>query len=111
MRRFARLVALAGALALGWYLLGSRPRDVTLVYDLSSAPDVTAVEVDVRAGPTVVRHALIKVHPGEQVRHAVRLREGTYELGWRLQRPAGALSGVRTLEVAGDQTIVLPLGR
>jgi hypothetical protein len=111
VKRFARLVLFAGALALGWYLLGARPRDLTLVYDVSAVPDATALEVDLRAGPTVVRHARIQVHRGEQVRHPVRLREGGYELDWRLERPAGAVTGGRHLEVEGDQTIVLPLGR
>ncbi len=111
MKRLARLVALAGALALGWFLLGARLRDVTLVYDVSSAPDATAVEVDVRAGPTLVRHARLLVRPGEQLRHPVKLKEGTYRLDWRLERPSGPESGSRPLEVDGDQTIVLSLGR
>lgn len=111
MKRLARLVALVGALALGWYLLGARPRDVTLVYDVSGAPDATALEVDLRVGPTLVRHARLAVRGGGELRHAVRLKEGTYRLDWRLERPGGALTGDRTLDVEGDQTIVLPLVR
>lgn len=111
MKRLARLLALAGALGLGWFLLGARLRDVTLVYDLSAVPDATAVEVELRAGPTLVRHARMQVHPGEQVRHPVHLKEGGYELAWRLERPSGAVTGARHLAVEGDQTIVLPLGR
>lgn len=110
MSRFARLVALVGALGLGWFLLGARLRDVTLVYDVSAVPDATAVEVDLRAGTALVRHARIRVGPGAQVRHAVRLKDGSYLLAWRLERPAGALTGARNVDVEGDQTIVLPLG-
>ena len=111
MKRFARLVALVGALALGWFLLGARPRDVTLVYDVSGVPDATAHEVDLKVGPTLVRHARLLVRRGEEVRHPVRLKEGSYRLDWRLERPGGALTGAQNLEVEGDQTIVLPIGR
>jgi hypothetical protein len=81
------------------------------VYDVSSVPDATALEVDLKVGPTLVRHARLLVRRGEDLRHPVRLKEGSYQLDWRLERPGGALTGVRTLEVEGDQTIVLPLGR
>jgi hypothetical protein len=111
VKRAARLLALLGAVGVGWLLLGARPREVVLVYDVSSAPDATAVEVDLRREGAVVRHARILLHRGEQARHQVQLQDGTYELAWRLERPIGALSGERTLSVGGDQTIVLPLGR
>jgi hypothetical protein len=111
VKRLARLVALAGALALGWFLLGARPRDVTLVYDVSAVPDATALEVDLRAGPTPIRHARLLVRRGEELRHPVRLKDGTYRLEWRVERPAGVLTGARNLDVQGDQTVVLPLGR
>ncbi len=111
MKRTARLAALVGAVLVGWFLLGARPRDVVLVYDVSAAPDATAIEVDLRHAGELVRHARIQLHPGEQVRHPVRLREGSYDLAWRLDRPAGVRTGERALEVDGDQTIVLSLGR
>ena len=112
MKRWARLVALVGAVLVGWFLLGARPHDVVLVYDVSSAPDATAVEVDLRsAAGSLLRHARIRLHAGEQARHPVRLRDGSYELAWRLDRPSGALAGERTIDVAGDETIVLSLGR
>jgi hypothetical protein len=111
VKRAARLVALVGAIAVGWLLFGGRPRDVVLVYDASAVPDATAVEVDLRQGGSFVRHARILVHPGEQAHHPVRLRDGAYELAWRVERPSGALTGERTIEVNSDQTIVLPLGR
>lgn len=111
MKRAARLVALLGALGVGWLLLGARPREVVLVYDVSAAPDATALEIDLRSGADLVRHARLQVRPGEQLRHPVQLRDGSYDLAWRLERPAGPSKGARTLAVAGDQTIVLPLGR
>lgn len=111
MKRTARLIALAGAALVGWFLLGARPHDVLLVYDVSAVPEATAVEVDLVRDGGLVRHARILLRRGEQARHPVRLREGTYALAWRLDLPAGRLSGERTVEVAGDQTIVLPLGR
>jgi hypothetical protein len=110
VKRPARLVALAGAALLGWFVLGSRPHDVVLVYDVSPA-GATALEVDLRSGGNLVRHARILLHPGEQARHPVRLRDGSYDLAWRLERPGGPLTGERTLEIDGDGTIVLPLGR
>lgn len=111
MKKLARLVALVGALGLGWLLLGARPRDVTLVYDTSAVPGATALDVDVRAGSKVLRRARIVVRPGEQIRHPVRLEDGTYELDWRLEGPAGPVSGTRSLDVTGDETVVLTLGR
>lgn len=112
LRNLARVVAFAGALGLGWYLLGARLHDLVLVYDVSAVPDATALEVSVRAGPTVVRRAHLPVRGGEQLRHPVRLKAGGYELDWRLERPGGAVvKGARHLDVEDDQTIVLPLGR
>jgi hypothetical protein len=111
VRFAARLVALLGAALVGWLLLGARPRDVVLVYDVSAAPDATALEVDLRSGGALVRHARILLRPGEQARHPVRLRDGSYALAWRIERPGGPLAGERTVEVDGDATVVLPLGR
>ncbi len=110
MRALARLVAMAGIMAIGWFLLGARPRDVVLAYDVSSAPDATALEVEIRRGGELVRHAELRLGHGEQPRHTVRLREATYVLAWRLDRPGGAVRGERELVVTGDETIVLPLG-
>jgi hypothetical protein len=107
----ARLVALLGALGVGWLFLDARPRDVVLVYDVSAVPDATALDVDVRHAGALVRHARLALRGGEQARHPVTLRDGSYDLAWRLERPDGALAGERTLEIDGEQTIVLPLGR
>lgn len=111
MKRLARLVALLGALAVGWLLLGVRPRDVVLVYDVSATPDATALEVELRSDGALVRRARMQLRGGAQLRHAVKLRDGGYALSWRVERPSGASTGARTIEVAGDETIVLALGR
>ena len=106
-----RLLALVGAVGAGWLLFEKRPQELVIVYDVSSSPDATALEVELRAAGELVRHARIALGTGAQVRHPVRLREGSYVLAWRLERPTGPLAGERTLEIAGEQTIVLPLGR
>jgi hypothetical protein len=109
LRPAARLVAVLGAAGVGWLLFGARPNDVVLVYDLSSAPAATALEVEIRAAGEVVRRARLRVDAGEQVRHPVRLRDGTYALAWRVERPDGPRSGEREVVVDGEGTIVLPL--
>jgi hypothetical protein len=109
-RPLARLIALLGAIGVGWLLLDARPRDVVLVYDVRSVPDATALEVDMRSGSDLVRHARLRVDPGREARHPVKLREGTYVLSWRIERPSGPVRGERELVVAGEGTIVLPLG-
>ena len=109
MRKAVRLLALVGALGVGWLLFGARPHDVVLVYDLSAAPGATALDVELRSGGELVRHAQLAVRPGEQVRHPVRLRDGAYALAWRLERSGGTFSGEKDLTIAGEQTIVLSL--
>lgn len=115
-RALARLVGIAGALAIGWFLLGARPRDVVLVYDVSAVPGAAALEVEIRRGGELVRDAHLRLDPGAQARHAVRLSDGTYQLAWwlapeviHLHGPGGIAHGEREIVVAGDGTIVLPL--
>ena len=111
VRRAVRLLAVLGAVGVGWLLLGARPRDVVLVYDLSSAPGATALDVEIRSGREVARRAQLRVRSGEQLRHPVRLRPGAYAIAWRAERrDAAPFSGERELVVTGDETIVLPLG-
>ncbi|HEX9401047.1 MAG TPA: hypothetical protein VF912_13135 [Anaeromyxobacter sp.] len=109
MRKAARLLALVGAIGVGWLLFGARAHDVVLVYDVSGSPGATALDVELRSGGALVRRARIAVRPGEQVRHPVRLRDGAYALAWRLERPGGTASGDKDLTISGEQTIVLPL--
>lgn len=119
MKRLARLAVLAGALGIGWFLLGARPRDVVLVYDLSGLPHAADLEVRITRQGRAVRDASIRVQRRTQVRHEVKLADGSYELTWRAAAgaadrplPDGEIAqGRLQLEVEGDQTIVLPLGR
>jgi hypothetical protein len=110
VRAVARLVAILGAIGLGYFLLSESPRDVLLVYDLGAEP-AASVEVDIRRGAEVVRHAELSARGGGQLRHPVWLPEGEYVLAWRIAGPRGTRSGERPLEVREDGTIVLSLGR
>jgi hypothetical protein len=108
VKRLARLVALVGALAVGWLLFGRGTKDVVLVYDV--APDATAVEVALRRDGEIVRRAEFRRHGAEPIRHALRLPEGDYLLDWRVVTPAGARAGERALEVRESGTMVLAIG-
>jgi hypothetical protein len=104
------LVAVLGALAVGLFLFRSSPRDVVLVYDLGGTGPASSLQVVIRKGSEVVRRATFPA-PGEQVRHAVRLTDGTYRVDYRLERPEGPVAGERDFTVTEAQTIVLPLAR
>ncbi len=110
MRPVARLVAVLGALGVGWFLFSRAPRDVVLVYDVA-APDATALEVDIRRGGALVRHAEFRLHGAGEVRHPVRLPDGEYALAWRLGAAGASRTGERPIDVTEAGTIVLPLGR
>ena len=108
----ARLVALLGAIGLGLFLSASSPRDVVLVYDVGSMERATRLEVELRRDGDLVRRAEFSVAAGDrQVRHALRLTEGDYQLHYRLDAQAVAPSeGERTLTVKDEGMIVLPIG-
>lgn len=110
MRNAARLVAILGAVALGFLLFRSSPRDVVLVYDLDGASGARSLEVTIRKGDEVVRRATFP-SPGQQVRHAVRLTNGEYRIDYRLEGPAGPVHGERDITVGEAQTIVLALAK
>jgi hypothetical protein len=112
VKPLARLVALAGALLLGWFLMRGGPKDVVLVYDLVATPGATSLEVDVRRGVESERRARFPFARGAppQVRHEVKLSPGAYVVRFRVDQPGGAVDGERPLEVAEDETIVLTLG-
>jgi hypothetical protein len=110
VRRAARLLALLGAVGLGFLLFRPSARDVVLVYDLAGAPGARALEVVILRDGRVQRRARFEA-PGPQVRHAVKLGDGSYRLDFRLEAPGGPLQGQRTFTVAEGGSIVLALGR
>jgi hypothetical protein len=110
VKNAARLVAILGAAALGFFLFRSSPHQVTLVYDLPSPGGARSLEVVIRKGDEVVRRASFPT-PGAQVRHAVRLTSGSYRIDYRLEEPSGPVEGERDVTVSEAETIVLPLGR
>ncbi len=109
MRRPARLLALLGVIGLGFLLFRSPAREVELVYDLAGAPGARALEVVLQREGEVVRRARFEA-PAPQVRHLVKLTDGSYRLGFRVERPDGSLQGERVLTIAEAGTIVLALG-
>ena len=78
MKGAARLVLLAGAIAVGLFLFRSDAREVTLVYGLD--PRVRALEVEVVRGGEVLRRAELRPLGAPQVSHRVRLPDGEYLL-------------------------------
>lgn len=112
MKPLARLVVLAGALLIGWFLLRGGPKDVVLVYDLAATPGATALEVDLRRGAESDRRARFRFTSGapSQVRHEVKLPPGAYHVRFRVDAPGGPVQGERSVQVAEDDTIVLSLG-
>ncbi len=112
MKVAARLVAILGAAAVAWLLLGRGARDVTLVYDVSGVPGARALEVEVVRGTEVLRRAEFRLAASDRgrVRHEVRLPEGEYLLRFRVEGPGGPTRLERPLEVRGSETIVLALG-
>ncbi len=108
MKNAARLVAILGAVAVGWFLFRASPRDVVLVYDLHGLAGTRSLEVVIRKDHEVVRRATFP-SPGPQVRHEVRLTDGSYRVDYRLDRRSGPVEGERDITVAESQTIVLPL--
>jgi hypothetical protein len=111
VKPFTRLVAVVGAVLVGWFLYTRAPRDVVLVYAVG-APDATALEVDLRRGADLVRHAEFTLHGRGEVRHTVRLPDGEYGLVYRVRTPGRVQTGERSVEVSSDTgTVVVPLGR
>jgi hypothetical protein len=111
-RAFARVIAMLGAVAIGAFLCRAAPRDVTLVYDLSALPGATGVEVEIRRDGELVRRAELSVAAGaSQVRHAVRLPDGRYDLVLHVATAAGTVRVTRAVDVSEEGTIVLPISR
>ncbi len=112
MRLAARLVAVLGVVAVAWLLLGGGPKDVTVVYDVSSVPGARALEVEVARGGEVLRRAEFRLSGRDvRVEHRLRLPEGDYVLRGRIEAPGGPVPFERPLEVREAGTVVLALGR
>jgi hypothetical protein len=95
-----RLLLVVGVAAIGIFFVRSLPRDVTLVYALDAPPTVRAIEVEVRRGSDVLRHAEYRFPGGApaQVSQPVRLPDGAYDLSVRVSR-----------EGATPRRVILPL--
>lgn len=92
MKGALRLVLLLGFAAVGLFFVRAVPRSVTLVYDLPEPASVRALEVDVRHADGAVRHAEYRFPEGApaQIRHDVKLPDGSYEVVVRVLRTTGA---------------------
>ena len=111
MRQLARLVFLAGAVAIGLFLFRANPRDVTLVYDVGPGP-ARALDVEIDRGAEAIRRAEFRLDagPARQVRHPVRLPDGEYTVRFTISRGGSEpTSGERPLTVMESGTVVLPL--
>jgi hypothetical protein len=106
----ARLVMLAGAVALGVFLFRANPREVTVVYGLAGS-GARAVEVEIARGGEVIRRAELRVGPDGQASHRVRLPDGEYVVRVR-GLDGGPPQPVveRTFTVSESGTIVIPMG-
>jgi methionine-rich copper-binding protein CopC len=112
VRALSRLVIVLGAVGVGLFLFSRSPRDVVLEYDVGAVPEAIRLEVDVRRGGDLVRHAEFRL-PGRGesiVRHALSIPRGEYVLAWRLVTPDGSVTGERPIVVEEEGTIVLALG-
>ena len=112
MKGALRLLLLLGFAAVGLFFLRGMPRDVTLVYDLEAPTEVRALEVDVRRGDGAVRHAEYRFPDGApaQIRHEVKLPDGTYEVAVRVVRTSGAPArNVLPVVVAESGPVVLAI--
>ncbi len=103
------MVALLGAALLGLWLYRSTGREVTLVYDLHGVPGARSLDVRIERGREVLRRADFP-SPAQQVRHAMKLSDGTYRVRYSIDAPGTVVSGERTIQVSEPQTIVLSLG-
>ncbi len=109
MKAAARLVLLAGAVALGLFLFRSNPREVTLVYGLGGT-GARSVEVEIARGADVLRHAELRVTASGQASHRVRLPDGEYTVRLRITGAGPPRTVERTITVRESETIVLPAG-
>jgi hypothetical protein len=112
LKALGRLLLVGGAVAVGLFLFRAAPRELTLVYGLPEGLAPTAIEVDIRRGGDLVRHAELRFPAGapRQVRHPVRLPDGDYTLTLRLFAPGRpAIAAERPIAVTEAGTLVLPI--
>jgi hypothetical protein len=107
MKQAARLLFLAGAIGIGFFVFRAVPREVTLVY--AGAAPATAVEVDLSRAGELLRHAELRFPGGApaQIAHRVRLPDGSYTARLRLSAAGGARVVERDFAVSEDGAIVL----
>jgi hypothetical protein len=111
MKAAARILFLAGAVAIGLFLFRAAPRDVTLVYGVGDAP-ARALEVEIRRGGETVRRAEFRFAAGapRAVSHRVRLTDGDYQVRCTLSGEGAPRTVERPIAVTESGTIVIPLG-
>ncbi len=111
MKALARVLFLAGAVAIGLFLFRAAPRDVTLVYGLRGT-HARSLEVDVERGGETIRRAEFWFSSGTpaSVRHHLRLTDGQYELHLVVGGESGPRSLERSIDITESGTIVIPLG-
>ncbi|BDG07626.1 hypothetical protein [Anaeromyxobacter paludicola] len=110
MKLAARMLFLAGAIAIGFFLLRAAPRDLVLVYAIDEQPRPTGVAVDVLRDGETIRHAEFRFARGApaQVRHPVKLTDGSYTLRFRLEAPGRPVATVeRPLTVDESGPVVV----
>jgi len=111
MKQAARLLFLAGAVAIGLFLVRATPRDVTFVYEVRGAGART-LEVDIEKAGVEVRRAEFRVPSGlsAQVSHRVRLTDGEYLMRFTVAADGAARRLERSVTVSESGTIVIPVG-
>ncbi len=111
MKALARLLFIAGAVAIGLFLLRAAPRDVTLVYAVDGS-GARALGVDIEKAGETVRRAEFRLAGGAaaQVSHRVRLTDGQYVLHLTLSIGGAARRMDRSITVSESGTIVIPIG-
>ncbi|HEX9287953.1 MAG TPA: hypothetical protein VF904_00410 [Anaeromyxobacteraceae bacterium] len=110
MKAFARVVFLAGAVAIGLFLFRATPRDVTLVYAVA-ASGARELDVEIAKGAETVRRAEFRLDPAAaaQVSHRVRLADGEYVVHLTLSSAGDARRIDRPITVTESGTIVVPI--
>jgi hypothetical protein len=105
----ARVLLLAGAVALGLFLFRANPREVTLVYGVGGL-GARSLEVEIARGGEVIRRAELRVGADGQASHRVRLPDGEYAVRIRAVGAGPVRTVERVITVSESETIVIPVG-